>query len=116
MSIVIGGPQRGEVYWVDFDPRRGSEQGGVRPAVVISSDLFNRHWPVCTVAAITSQVKKSSLVVDLPAGQPTPVDSQILPWQLHTIAHERLGDYIGDLSPEQLEELCDKLRMIWELG
>ena len=44
---------RGEVYWVAFDPVKGSEQGGLRPAVVVQNDLGNRHGPTTVVAAIT---------------------------------------------------------------
>ena len=49
-------PRRGEIYWVEFDPIRGSEQGGLRPAVVVQQDLGNRHSPTTVVVAMTSRI------------------------------------------------------------
>jgi mRNA interferase MazF len=48
--------QRGEIYWVDFEPKKGSEQGGIRPALVIQNDLGNRFSPTTIVAILTSSV------------------------------------------------------------
>jgi mRNA interferase MazF len=45
--------KRGEIYWVEFDPVRGSEQGGLRPALVVQNDIGNRYSPTTVVAAIT---------------------------------------------------------------
>jgi len=47
---------RGEIYWVEFDPVKGSEQGGLRPALVIQNDVGNRHSPTTVVAAITRTI------------------------------------------------------------
>lgn len=112
-------PQRGEVYRVDFDPTRGSEQGGERPAVVISTDATNRHFPVVTVAACSSQVQKyraSKLALILPAGTPCPKETAVLPWQVLTVSNQRLiGNAYGVLTEDQLDELGDRLRLIWGL-
>jgi mRNA interferase MazF len=48
--------RRGEIYWVELDPVKGSEQGGIRPALVIQNDLGNRHSPTTVVAAITRRL------------------------------------------------------------
>jgi mRNA interferase MazF len=48
--------RRGEIYWVEFDPVKGSEQGGLRPALVVQNDLGNRHSPTTVVVAITRTV------------------------------------------------------------
>lgn len=48
--------RRGEIYWVEFDPVKGSEQGGLRPALVVQNDTGNRHSPTTVVAAITRTV------------------------------------------------------------
>lgn len=45
---------RGEIYWVEFDPVKGSEQGGLRPALVVQQDVGNQHSPTTVVAAMTS--------------------------------------------------------------
>jgi mRNA interferase MazF len=48
--------KRGEIYWVEFDPVKGSEQGGLRPALVVQNDVGNRHSPTTVVVAITRSV------------------------------------------------------------
>ena len=48
--------KRGEIYWVEFDPVKGSEQSGVRPALVVQNDIGNRHSPTTVVVAITSRL------------------------------------------------------------
>ena len=110
-------PKRGEIYWVDFNPARGSEQAGRRPAVIISTDLQNRFFPVVTVAAVTTGGKamRSELSVVLPEGDPLDRRSAIMPFQILTVANERLDEYMGCLSPEQLEEVKDRLRLVWDL-
>jgi mRNA interferase MazF len=48
--------ERGEVYWVEFDPAKGSEQGGLRPALVVQNNIGNRYSPTTVVAAITRTI------------------------------------------------------------
>lgn len=110
-------PQRGEIYWVDFDNPRGSEQAGRRPGVVISTDLFNSRMPVVTVAAITRQVKQwyPSVAVNLSAGSPLPDECQILVFQVVTVDKSRLDAYIGRLDAKQLEDLENSMRETWAL-
>ena len=48
--------KRGEIYWVEFDPVKGSEQGGLRPALVVQNDIGNRYSPTTVVVAITSAI------------------------------------------------------------
>ncbi len=63
--------RRGEIYWVEFDPVKGSEQGGLRPALVVQQDLGNRHSPTTVVAAVTRTVppKPYPFVVVIEADQ-----------------------------------------------
>lgn len=97
---------------MDFNPARGSEQAGKRPAVVVSNDVNNQHSPVVIVAAITSQVGRVyPQNVLLPAGTPLRLESTILGNQLTTIAKERLETFRGQLDPTQLEELARALRV-----
>jgi mRNA interferase MazF len=51
---------RGEIYWVEFDPVKGSEQGGLRPALIVQNDVGNRHSPTTVVAAITRTIPPKS--------------------------------------------------------
>jgi mRNA interferase MazF len=110
-------PKRGEIYWVDFDPARGSEQAGHRPAVVISTDSFNKLMRVVTVAAITSQIKTAAkyTAVILPAGRPLPKESQILAFQVMSLDKSRLTSYAGTLTGGQIVAMESALRISWGL-
>ena len=115
MSDVGDYPCRGDIYWVDFDPARGSEQAGRRPACVISLDSFNKNMPVVVVAAITSKVNRSRLALYLPAGRPLMREGEVLPFQVVTIDQSRLEDKIGSLQLDQIHALEAKLRLSWGL-
>lgn len=105
-------PRRGEVYDVDFNPARGSEQAGRRPAVVVSNNVNNQHSPVVIVAAITSKVGRHyPQNVVLPAGAPLRLESMILGNQLTTVAKSRMETPRGALDASQLEELARALRV-----
>jgi mRNA interferase MazF len=110
-------PRRGEIYWVDFDNSRGSEQTGRRPAVVITTDLFNSRMPVIVVAAITRKVKRwvPLVAVTLPAGRPLPHECQILVFQVRTVDKSRLTGCLGQLDINQVEELKKVMRVAWAL-
>jgi mRNA interferase MazF len=109
MDIV---PRRGDIFYVDFSPTRGSEQGGLRPAVVVSNDTANRHSPVVTVCAITSREQKKPYPqnVSLLANDPLPRAGTILGNQILTVSRERLNSYCGRLKGEQIRELDQALR------
>jgi mRNA interferase MazF len=116
-SGVAHDPVRGEVYWVDLDPARGSEQAGRRPAVVISANFVNRALQVVTVAAITSKVKNRSsrVQVILPPGQPLKQESSILAFQVVSIDKSRLDGFVGVLTPPQIIQLNQALRAAWDI-
>jgi len=79
--------QRGEIYWVNFEPRKGSEQGGIRPAVVIQNDIGNRFSPTTIVAIITRTQKPYPFVVEVDPGESgLPERSAINCSQLRTIS------------------------------
>ncbi len=109
-------PQRGELYWVDWNPARGSEQAGHRPAVIVSRNEFNRGTRVALVAAVTASPQQLSsrrnarTCVYLPQGSPTRDESLVLAFQVSTIDQARLEDYIGRLAAEQLAQLDAALR------
>jgi mRNA interferase MazF len=98
-------PRRGEVYWVTLDPVIGSEQAGRRPAVVISPDPINARLPTVVVAAITSNVvrRNSPVAPILPPGQPLPLESAVLTFQIRTIDRQRLQQFAGLLTPPQVQ-------------
>ncbi|MFL5782444.1 MAG: type II toxin-antitoxin system PemK/MazF family toxin [Thermoleophilaceae bacterium] len=101
-------PRWGEVYHVDFNPARGSEQAGRRPAVVVSNDTNNQRGSVVTVAALTTkQVEERARFpqnVRVPAGE-LPEESVILSNQLVTIDKTRLIKYWGQIDDPQRREL-----------
>ena len=106
--------RRGDIYYADLRPVVGSEQGGIRPVLVIQNDTGNRHSPTVIVAAITSKMTKAKL--------PTHVkiycykcniikDSIILLEQLRTIDKKRLKDKVCHLDSEMLK-IVDKALLI----
>ena len=89
--------RRGDIYYADLRPVVGSEQGGVRPVLIIQNDVGNKHSPTVICAAITSKMNKAKLPthVELSARQCDMVrDSVILLEQLRTIDKQRLREKI----------------------
>lgn len=100
-------PRRGQIYWVDLSPTKGSEQSGRRPAVIVSNDITNQHGSVVVIVPMTSKTKHKRLSVNvhLPANNPLPQEGLVLCNQIRTVAQERLDGYRADLSPSQLREV-----------
>jgi mRNA interferase MazF len=114
---VEGNPlivKRGDVYFADLSPVVGSEQGGVRPVLVIQNDIGNRFSPTVIVAAITAQIQKAKLPthVEIDAKRyGFERDSVILLEQIRTIDKQRLTDKITHLDDEMMEKVDDALRV-----
>ena len=97
--------KRGDIYYADLSPVVGSEQGGVRPVLIIQNDIGNRHSPTVICAAITSKMNKAKLPthVEIDAGKYDMIkDSVILLEQLRTIDKKRLKDRVCHLDAEIL--------------
>ena len=110
--------RRGDVYYADLRPVVGSEQGGIRPVLIIQNDVGNRHSPTVIVAAITSQINKSKLPthVELSARRYDMVkDSVILLEQLRTIDKRRLKERVCHLDGEILTKVDKALEISLEL-
>ncbi len=108
---------RGDMYYADLSPVIGSEQGGIRPVVVIQNDTGNRHSPTVIVAAITSKSTKAVLPthVAIPRnGHGLKQDSMVLTEQIRTIDRRRLKEYIGRLNVQQMVEI--DMAMMTSLG
>lgn len=110
--------RRGDIYWVDLDPAKGSEANKTRPAVIVSNDAANRAASrngrgVVTVVPITSNVDRVfSFQVLLDAGvSGLTVPSKAQAEQLRAVAVDRLGSRVGSLSPATLAELDAALRL-----
>lgn len=104
MNII----KRGDIFYADLSPVIGSEQGGVRPVVIIQNDVGNKYSPTTIVAAITSQLNKAKLPthVNVDAkGVPLPKNSVILLEQIRTIDKKRLREKIGKFNEDVMEEI-----------
>lgn len=105
---------RGDLYSACLDPVVGSEQGGIRPVLVIQNDVGNRYSPTVIVLAITGQVNKARLPTHVPvlAGENgLQKDSVILAEQIRTLDKRRLRERIGSIGPEIMEQVSQALRI-----
>ena len=103
---------RGQLYYANLEPSFGSEQGGIRPVLIIQNDVGNQYSPTVIVAALTGRLNtKHSLpthqVVSRSVGLKT--DSIVLLEQIRTIDKLRLLSYIGKLSHADMDAIDDKL-------
>ncbi len=100
--------RRGDVYYADLRPVIGSEQGGIRPVLIIQNDVGNRHSPTVICAAITSRMNKAKLPthIELNAEKYHMIkDSVILLEQVRTIDKSRLKDKICHLDGEIINKI-----------
>jgi mRNA interferase MazF len=104
--------KRGDVYFADLSPVVGSEQGGVRPVLVIQNDIGNRFSPTVIVAAITAQIQKAKLPTHVEINAKKygfDRDSVILLEQVRTIDKQRLTDKITHLDDDMMNRVNDAL-------
>ena len=110
--------RRGDVYYADLRPVIGSEQGGIRPVLIIQNDVGNKHSPTVICAAITSKMNKAKLPthVELEASRYDLMkDSVVLLEQLRTIDKQRLKDKVCRLDSEILKKVDRALEISLEL-
>lgn len=106
--------KRGDVYFADLSPVVGSEQGGVRPVLIIQNDIGNRFSPTVIIAAITAQIQKAKLPthVEIDAKRyGFERDSVILLEQIRTIDKQRLTDKITHLDDEMMDKVDEALQI-----
>jgi len=104
----VAGILRGEVRWADLNPVRGSEQGGLRPVLILSHDVFNARSGTVIAVAITSQAQRAGFPLTLQ------LDDGLLPkpsWvkisQIRTLSVERIGEKMISVTPEFLARIVD---------
>lgn len=111
--------KRGDIYYADLRPVIGSEQGGIRPVLIIQNDIGNRHSPTIICAAITSRMNKANLPthIELQAGRYDMMkDSVILLEQLRTIDKQRLKDKVCHLDEDIMKKVNRGLMISLELA
>lgn len=104
--------KRGDVYYADLSPVVGSEQGGIRPVLVIQNDVGNKYSPTVIVAAITSQIQKAKLPthVEVEAEKyGLEKDSVILLEQIRTIDKQRLNEKVAHIGEERMLKINEAL-------
>ena len=104
--------KRGEIYFADLSPVIGSEQGGVRPVLVVQNNVGNKYSPTIIAAAITSQLEKAKLPthIQLPAEKfGLPKDSVVLLEQIRTLDKKRLKEKIGELPTSMMTKVNEAL-------
>lgn len=111
--------RRGEIYYADLSPVVGSEQGGVRPVLIVQNDIGNRHSPTVIAAAITSQKDKAKLPTHIPVSADScglTKDSIVLLEQIRTIDKRRLKDRMGELDTGSMDQINNALQISFGLG
>jgi len=104
--------KRGEIYWVDWNPGRGSEQSGLRPALVIQNDIGNKFSPTTIVAALTTAIEKPyPFLVKITAKESgLPKDSTVNLAVILTIDKTRLTSKCGELSEAKMAEVNEAIK------
>lgn len=111
--------KRGDVFYADLRPVIGSEQGGIRPVLIIQNDVGNRHSPTVICAAITSKMNKAKLPTHIELSSKLyemDKDSVILLEQLRTIDKKRLKDKICHLDSDIMRKVNEALLISLELN
>jgi mRNA interferase MazF len=111
--------KRGDIFYADLSPVIGSEQGGVRPVLVVQNDIGNKYSPTIIAAAITSQINKAKLPTHIEINAQDyglQKDSVILLEQIRTIDKKRLREKIGHLDEELMEKVNEALSISFGLA
>ncbi len=103
--------KRGELYYADLSPVVGSEQGGIRPVLIVQNDVGNKYSPTVIAAAITSQLNKAKLPTHIALRESCtlPKDSVVLLEQIRTIDKARLQDRIGEVNSDTMKKVNSAL-------
>ena len=111
--------KRGEIYYADLSPVVGSEQGGIRPVLIVQNDIGNRHSPTVIAAAITSRRDKAKLPTHIAVQAATcglTKDSVVLLEQIRTLDKRRLKDRMGELDTTSMTKVDHALQVSFGLS
>lgn len=110
--------KRGEIYYADLSPVIGSEQGGMRPVLIVQNNIGNKHSPTVIAAAITSQKEKSKLPTHIPLQAQNcglAKDSVVLLEQVRTLDKKRLKERMGELDLNSMTRVDNALSVSFGL-
>ena len=110
--------KRGDIYYADLSPVIGSEQGGIRPVLVVQNDVGNKYRPTVIAAAITSQINKAKLPTHIEVDARNyglSKDSVILLEQVRTIDKKRLKEKIGRIDSNLMDKVNEALSISFGL-
>ncbi len=99
---------RGDIFYADLSPVVGSEQGGVRPVLVVQNNVGNKYSPTVIIAAITSQLSKAKLPTHIELSHSKynlPKDSVVLLEQIRTLDKRRLQEKLGAIDPATMQSI-----------
>lgn len=116
MKVIV---KRGDIYYADLSPVVGSEQGGVRPVLIVQNDIGNKYSPTVIAAAITSRINKAKMPthIELAAGDyGLNKDSVILLEQIRTIDKQRLREKAGKLDDGLMRMVNDAISISFGLS
>lgn len=99
--------KQGDIFWADLEPTIGQEQRGHRPVVIISGNALNKKLRIRIVCPLSSQIKdlKGCVLVKKNKINNLETDSEVIPFQVRSIATARLKAKIGEIAPEELEQI-----------
>ena len=104
---------RGDIHWADLNPVIGTEQGGLRPVLILSQDVFNERSGTVIAAAITSQPQRAGFPLTLELTESKlPKQSWVKISQIRTLSIERIGNKLGRATDEELAVIIDGLNEI----
>ena len=110
--------KRGDIFYADLSPVVGSEQGGIRPVLIVQNDIGNKYSPTVIAAAITSQINKAKLPTHIEINSQEygiAKDSVILLEQIRTIDKKRLREKVGHLDDETMQKVNEALSISFGL-
>ena len=108
--------RKGEIYYADLSPVVGSEQGGIRPVVILQNDKGNHYSPTTIVAAVTSRRKKKYLPTHIKIDVPQMErKSVVMLEQIRTIDKDRLLGYIGKIDDDTMQKIDRAVKISFEV-
>lgn len=115
MDVTV---RRGDIYYADLSPVVGSEQGGIRPVLIVQNDIGNKHSPTVIAAAITSQINKARLPTHIELSAQSyglSKDSVVLLEQIRTIDKKRLKERMGRVDDGVMNKIDDAIAVSFGL-